>query len=136
MIQYYKQDHPKEVRHDHSLDTSLRQGELLAFFKSYYFNDSVFLTLSRRDVEKATSLIVKHFCRFELKIHFGIRSAGKSSKIEAMCVRGSHQGYKKYSEIPLDLVADIDLESNLPESSHLIFVEFFKYLVSFISRGL
>ena len=80
MIQYYKQDYPKYDHHGHSTTTGVRQGEPLRFFKSYYVKNSDFLTISRRDAEKATSLIVKHFHWLGIKIHFGIRSTGKASK--------------------------------------------------------
>ena len=43
-----------------------------------------------------------------------------------------HQGYKNYSEIPPDLVADIILDPVFPERYHISFVECFKYLGLFI----
>ena len=85
-IQYYKKDHPKEACHGHIHTTGVRQGESLAFFKSYYVDNSDFLTLSCCDAEKATSLIVKHFRRLGLKIHFGIISAGKAPKTETIFI--------------------------------------------------
>ena len=86
----------------------------MALFNSYYVNNSAFLALSRRDAEKATSLIVDHFRRFGLKIHFCIRSAGKASKKEAMFIPRSHLCYNKYSNIPSDLVAGINLDTKFP----------------------
>ena len=128
MIQYYKQDQPKEARHGHSPATGASQGDPLEFFNSYYVNDSYFLTLSGSAVEKATSLIINHFRRFLLKIHFGIRYYGKAPNTEAMFIPGMHRGYKKYTNISLDLVADINLDSEFLESSQIRFVECFKYL--------
>ena len=136
MIQYYNQYHLKEARHVHSPTTGVRQGDPLEFFKFYCVNNSTFFTISSHDAEKSTSLIVEHFRQSGLKIHFGIRSAGKASKTEAMIIPGLHQGYKKYSEIHSDLVTDIDLDSDFPERSHISFVEFFKYLGLFISWDL
>ena len=133
MIQYYNQYHLKEARHVHSPTTGVRQGDPLEFFKFYCVNNSTFFTISSHDAEKSTSLIVEHFRQSGLKIHFGIRSAGKASKTEAMIIPGLHQGYKKYSEIHSDLVADIDLDSDFPDIYHIILVECFKYLGLFIS---
>ena len=92
----------------------MRQVEPLVFFESYYVDNSYLLTLSRREAEKATSLVVKNFYRFGLKIHFDIRSAGKASKTEAFFIPKLHRGYKSYSEIPPYLVADIDLDPKFP----------------------
>ena len=109
MIKYYKQYYLKEALHRKSPTNGVRQGELMAFFGSYYVDDLAFIMLYRRNVEKATSLIAKHFHRFGIKIHFGIKSDCKASKTEAMFIPVSHRGYKKCSEFPSDLVVDINL---------------------------
>ena len=76
-VSYYGSDSNSEVRHGHSVSSGKKQPKL-AFFKSYYVDDLAFILLSRRDAEIATSLLVKHFNRFGLKVHFGIRSENKS----------------------------------------------------------
>ena len=86
----------------------------MVLFNSHSVDDSAFFPLSRRDAEKATSLIVDHFRRFGLKIHVGIRYSVKASKKEAMFIPRSHLCYNKYSNIPSDLVAGINLDSKFP----------------------
>jgi hypothetical protein len=49
----------------------LTQGEKFSFWKSYYVDDAAFLLLNRKDVEKASKLIIEHFSRFGLTVHCG-----------------------------------------------------------------
>ena len=82
---------------------------------------------------------------FGLKIHFGIRSEGKTSKTEAMFVPGAQNfmslpgqkpEYTKYEDIQAEIIADIELDDSYTNTSHISFTSHFKYLGSYISRDL
>jgi hypothetical protein len=64
------------------------KGAKFSFFESYYVDDTVFLLLSREELETASKLIVSHFRRFGLIIHTGSRRKESTRNRRPFTIQG------------------------------------------------
>jgi Reverse transcriptase (RNA-dependent DNA polymerase) len=104
----------------------LTKGEKISFWMSYYVDDAAFLFLNRKDIEKASPMIVHHFSRFGLTVHYGDKRNDEKSKTEAMYIPrpGQQSNTNETKNIEID------------DNRYFSFSKKFKYLGSIFSNTL
>ena len=77
------------------------------FVSSLYADDGAFIFAFRKDLEVGTNLLVKHFRKFGMQMHFG--TGEKSSKTEFTCIPPSTRaGFQGHSIAPVPIFKSVD----------------------------
>jgi hypothetical protein len=115
-----------EVKGDHDVSA-------FEFLVSLYADDGAFLFTFRKDLEKGTNILVKHFRRFGMQMHFG--TGDKKSKTEFTCFsNGTNNPFAGQSCKPVSIFDNADgIQVKIGEVTH---VDAFVYLGSAVSNDL